>query len=410
MKRIAIIAMGVKLGFEQKGYTRHRTLANMLVEHGYHVDLITSSFQHWDKQQRDVRSFRKAPDELYGVVFLREGGYTKNVAIRRISSHASAARNLSRYLEDHPDYDLVIAGMPPNDLAATAARFAVKRGIPFICDVFDLWPETMRLALDVRGLSDVLFSGFARDAREAYRAADAVIGTCEEYAARPFEDRPLDIERLVVYPGTDLAYFDEGVARYAPRLSKPDGEFWVTYAGTFGTRNDLKTLIDAVALLNSRGYEDINLKMLGSGPFEDKLRGYALRHSNIKVCFDGHLPYQRMAAFLRCSDVLVNSLAAKAPQAITNKIGDYLASGHPLVSTAVSTELCEKIESNGVGINVTPGDAEALADAIASLHDDPSLCQEMGIKARLLAEQEFDRSRSYRSIVSLVDSLIADEG
>ena len=49
-KRLAIVTMGVKLGDETRGYTRFRKLSEMLVAHGFEVDLITSSFQHWDKQ------------------------------------------------------------------------------------------------------------------------------------------------------------------------------------------------------------------------------------------------------------------------------------------------------------------------------------------------------------------------
>ena len=44
--RIAVVTMGVKLGDETRGYTRFRVLSEMLVEQGFDVDLITSSFQH----------------------------------------------------------------------------------------------------------------------------------------------------------------------------------------------------------------------------------------------------------------------------------------------------------------------------------------------------------------------------
>ena len=53
-RRIAVVTMGVKLGDETRGYTRFRFLSEMLVEQGFDVDLITSSFQHWEKAQRDT--------------------------------------------------------------------------------------------------------------------------------------------------------------------------------------------------------------------------------------------------------------------------------------------------------------------------------------------------------------------
>ena len=62
MKKIAIITMGVKLNNEN-GYTRFRFLSEYLINKGYQVDLITTSFQHWAKTQRDIDLIRK--DKVY---------------------------------------------------------------------------------------------------------------------------------------------------------------------------------------------------------------------------------------------------------------------------------------------------------------------------------------------------------
>ena len=51
-KKIAVISMGVKLNGE-KGYSRFRYIGDFLSDAGYQVDLITTTFQHWEKAQRD---------------------------------------------------------------------------------------------------------------------------------------------------------------------------------------------------------------------------------------------------------------------------------------------------------------------------------------------------------------------
>ena len=58
MSKVAVITMGVKLDGE-KGYTRFRYLCEFLVKKGYEVDLITTTFQHWEKKQRNLLT-RKA--------------------------------------------------------------------------------------------------------------------------------------------------------------------------------------------------------------------------------------------------------------------------------------------------------------------------------------------------------------
>ena len=125
MKKIAVITMGVRLDGE-KGYTRFRYLCDFLTEAGYQVDLITTTFQHWEKSQRDMEKIKKE-DYQFGIKFIYEPGYKKNVDLKRIRSHKIAAKNLTALLEKEGDYDLLYAEIPPNDVALAAAEYAKRR-------------------------------------------------------------------------------------------------------------------------------------------------------------------------------------------------------------------------------------------------------------------------------------------
>ncbi|MBQ9068899.1 MAG: glycosyltransferase family 4 protein [Eggerthellaceae bacterium] len=396
--------MGVKLPGEQRGYTRFRKIAEMLVEAGFAVDLITSSFQHWEKAQRDRESaqYRGLP---YEVVFVDEPGYKRNLDLSRISSHARAARNLAHHFADNPwRYDLIYSEIPPNDVALAAAEAAQAGGIPFVADVNDLWPEAMRMAFDVPVVSDIAFRSFAKDAAKVYRMLDAAVGTSDEYAARPAADRDDPYPRLTVYVGNDLTEFDTGVAVYADEIVKPDGEMWVAYAGTLGASYDIATLIEAAALL----VEDephLRLKLLGDGPERESLEDLAQK-CEAPVDFLGYVDYPVMAAWLSKCDITVNSLHEGAAQSIVTKIGDYLAAGIPLVNTGQSPEFCSKVERDGFGVNVEPENIGKLALAIQRLVRNSSARKIMGARARAVAEAEFDQRQSYLKIVHLVQRLL----
>ena len=105
MKKIAVISMGVKLNGE-KGYSRFRYIGDFLSDAGYQVDLITTTFQHWEKAQRDVEAINKE-EYKFRLKFIYEPGYKKNIDIRRIFSHRIAAKNLKKMLEKEGDYDLI---------------------------------------------------------------------------------------------------------------------------------------------------------------------------------------------------------------------------------------------------------------------------------------------------------------
>lgn len=412
--RVAIITMGVKLGDETRGYTRFRFLSEALVRNGFDVDLYTSSFQHWNKARRDTNltCYQGLP---YTIRFIEEPGYEKNLDLKRIRSHAVAARNLRRMLEEafaNPSsaYDLVYAEIPPNDVALAAAETARKHGVPFVVDVNDLWPEAMRMVLDVPIISDIAYAPFARDARKVYRLISAAVGTSDEYAARPAADRKDPYRSLTVYVGSDLRAFDDGARSKAAEISKPEGEYWIAYAGTLGASYAIDKLIEAAALLPKTfewagAKQTPRVKILGDGPDRLELESKAAE-LDAPVDFVGYAPYDLMAAYLCASDATVNSLAADAPQSIVTKIGDYLAASIPLVNTGASLEMRALVETKGVGTNVAPENPYALAKALADLAADPETSERMGKQARDVAERSFDQNTSYQAIVDLIAELI----
>lgn len=399
-KRVAVITMGVKLGNEEKGYTRFLSLSRELAAAGFEVELITSTFQHWEKAHRDI-----ADPTLHGypftVSFIDEPGYRRNIELKRLASHRVAAKNLALYLSSVAPYDLVYCEIPPNDVARQASEYAQSRGIPFVVDVNDLWPEAMRMVLDLPLVSNILFAPFVRDARISYQNATAFVGTSDEYARYPLSYRCDTVEHLTVYVGNELERFDAYAHENRPQVDKTPGEFWVTYAGTLGTSYDIATMLRAADELKRRGYSTIRTLIIGGGPHQAQLEKLAQALAG-NTSFIGYLDYPQMAAHLVCSDILVNSLVKKAPQSIVNKIADYVAAGKPIINTGESPELKALITHAGIGVNIEAEDPRILADAVALLYDNPEKREEMGRAARRLATERFDRATSYQQIVRLI--------
>lgn len=396
--------MGVKLGDETRGYTRFRKIAEMLAAAGFEVDLITSSFQHWEKAQRDKTKecYRGLP---YNVVFIDEPGYQRNLDLKRIHSHKIAARNLAAHFASDPwGYKLIYAEIPPNDVALVCAEAAQVSSIPFVTDINDLWPEAMRMAVDIPVISDIAFYPFARDARKVYQALTAAVGTSDEYALRPAQDRAKTYPHITVYVGNDLSVFDAGVAQFAPSIEKPLDQVWITYAGTLGKSYDIATLVKA-ADANREKCPHVRVKILGDGPDRESLEALADK-LQAPVDFLGYQDYAHMAAYLAQSDIVVNSLVKDAPQSIVTKIGDYLASGHPIINTGSSPEFRSKVTTDGFGVNVVAEDVDALATAMRRLARNSSARKIMGTKGRAIAEKEFDQSESYKEIVHLIQTLL----
>lgn len=399
MKKVAIISLGYMWFPCESGTSRFYDIARMFESEGYEVECITTGFQHFKKAPRD-KELILSQGYPFKITFIDAPAYKKNVDIRRVISNKVAAGRLKKYLENHiREYDSVYVSIPANNIAAMVTTICKKNGVPVVVDIEDLWPEAMSMVIKSKLLRKMLLWPFTRDAEIAYKNADGIIGTSEDYTERAFKKRPKNIPAETVYVGCNLEEFDAGVAKYGPEIDKPEGEFWVTYAGSISTSYDIKTLIDAGYQLRDK---NVHVQILGTGSLKDELEEYSKDMENIH--FWGFTPYPKMAAVLSKSDVVVNSFVKGAPQSIVNKIGDYLASGKPMINTLENPVFCKLIEENQVGVNVEPGDVDKLANVVLVFLNGEN--EKQGEKARKLAENEFDRLNSYKLICKMEDKII----
>lgn len=402
-KRIAIIAPGYAWLPGESGTSRFSYLAGFLAKNGYEVDLIGSTFQHFKKAPRDIERLKKL-DLPYNLIFIEEPGYKKNVDIRRIYSNYIETKNTIKYLNNNiHKYDLIYCVIPPNVLSAKVGKICRQNNVPYIVDVEDLWPEAMRMVFKIPLLNTIAFLPYWRDAETTYKYADGVVGTSDEYTGRAFKKREQNIPSATVYVGTEVDIFDNGVTKYSDEFKKNPEEFWVTYAGSIGASYDIKTLIEAAKVLKE--YENIKFFILGTGSLKEEMEDYANALSCKNVKFMGYVEYQKMAAFLNKSDVLINSYIKNAPQSIVTKIGDYLSAAKPMINTCESPEFCKMVETDGFGINVEAENCEELVDGIKKFYTDKVLKEKMSVNARKCAEEKFDRKNAYKKIVKMVEKL-----
>lgn len=395
MKKIAIISLGYLWFPCESGPSRFFDIAKAFVNAGYEVECITTSFQHFKKAPRNKEDIlnQKYP---FKITFIDTPAYKKNVDLRRVISNKIAAGNLKKYLLKHvKSYDAVYVSIPANNIAAMVTKVCKRNHVPVVVDIEDLWPEAMSMVIKNNFFRKVLLYSFEHDAEVTYRNSDGIIGTSEDYTERAFKKRKKDIPAETVYVGCNLAEFDSGVKKYKDEILKEDGQFWVTYAGSISTSYDIKTLIDAGNTLKNK---DVHVQILGTGSLKEELREYSKCMTNIH--FWGFTPYPKMAAVLSKSDVVVNSFIKGAPQSIVNKVGDYLASGKPMINTLENPVFCRLVAQNDVGVNVEPGNVEMLVEAIER-YLVPNKIQ--GKNARQLCESRFDREKNYKKIVEITN-------
>lgn len=370
---------------------RFDSLASILARRGADVELVTSSFQHAFKKQRDT-SVERNP--LYSTTYLYEPAYRTNVSAGRILSHRALGRTLAEYLRQRRVPDVIYCSMPSPEVAHAAAEFAEKHGVRFILDVQDLWPEAFEMVLRPRWMVRQIMMPIRTRAESIYRAADAVVTVSETYSERVSSVRRDGSEVSTVYLGSDLNKFDT----YATLRPPQAGIAELAYIGTLSHSYDLPSVFGALRELREEGIR-MRLHVMGTGPFEDRWRRETADLRN-DVVFYGKLEYPEMVSRLRGCDIAINPIVANSAASIINKVCDYAAAGLPVVNSQQCAEYQDLLTEYEAGINCESTPA-SFAEALKEMAND-SRSAERGRGSRRMAEEKFNRSVTYERLGEVV--------
>ena len=362
------------------------------------VELITSNFRHGTKTRRFL------PNEYlnnidYKVTLIDEPGYKKNVSLKRIYSHKKLAKNMFKYLRNINDKpDVIYCAIPSLDVASIALKYAQKNNIKFILDIQDLWPESFKMAINIPIICDILFYPMTKKANYIYSNANQIVAVSDTYVNRALKVNKNVNKGLSVFLGTDLSYFDKCAEENKMELK--DNMIRIGYIGTLGTSYDIKSVIDAIKLLNDKGIKNIKFVVIGDGPLRNEFESYA-NSKNICSEFTGRLNYPEMVGYLCSCDIVVNPIIGTSVASIINKVGDYAAAGLPVINTQNSEEYRNLLDEYKAGLNCENGNIKDIADKIELLIRDVKLRKKLGKCNRKLAEEKFDRNLTYSFITDL---------
>lgn len=359
------------------------------------VEIITSDFNHTKKEK-----FNKI-GKLDGVKITacHEPGYPKNVCLKRFNSHKKLSKNIKEYLEKRRKPDIIYCAIPSLAVGKIVAQYAEKNGVRFVIDIQDLWPEAFKMVFKIPLLSNAIFYPMKRQANYIYKCADNIIAVSDTYRDRATSVNKKYKNKLTVFLGTNLEYFDKCKEKNIKHYN--DNIIRIAYIGTLGHSYNIKTIIDALELLKEK-YNNLNFLVMGSGPLKNQFEAYA-KDKNINCEFTGRLEYPEMVGTLCSCDIAVNPITHGAAQSIINKVGDYAAAGLPVINTQENLEYRNLVEKYNIGYNCENSNKQDIANKIEILIKDKKLRKELGNNNRKLAEEKFDRKKTYNQIVKIIE-------
>lgn len=296
--------------------------------------------------------------------------------------------------------DLIIGSSTPLTAAMAAQAVASLRGVPWIFEVRDLWPEfpIQMGAVPCSALRTFLYGLETR----LYRSATAVVTLSTDMERHVCTVAPNTSVTTLEY-GSDVQRVDDITDERKAALRREfslDRRFLVLYAGTFGRANAIPTLLNTAKQLSDRS--DLLFAFAGRGYYDDAVQRTARQHDHVRSL--PPLPYPKALTLFALADLSIVSFLDR-PVLSTNspgKLYDSLATGTPVVVTNPGWTK-RLVDDHDCGWYVPPESPNRLTTCLRAALDRPDRLQTLGQNARSLARRRFRRADLMDQYANLVD-------
>ena len=383
--------------FNQGG--RHYWFAKYLKRKGYGPVVFSCNTKHGVPERyidtEDLWIERNAEEIDVPFIFVKSNLYTGN-GKQRIFNMIGFYRNVKKaakeYAEIHGKPDIIYASSVHPLTLVAGIQLAKFFEVKCICEVRDLWPETLVAMGRIKRNSipaKILYSL----EKFIYKKADILIFTFpggKDYV----ESIGLDNSKVrYINNGVDIEEYNlhKEKSIYEDSDLNVENSFKVLYTGSMGQANELSYLIKAAQIIKRKNINDIKFFLFGDGYQRKELEQYVKENNLDNVVFKGRVEKEYIPNILSKGNLNVftgKHINLYKYGLSLNKMFDYFASGRPTLSNIECGY--DMLEGYGCGITVKGGSPNALADGILKFYNMPKQEYNIYCQNSIKAAEDFD--------------------
>lgn len=387
--------------------TRLYEHAKHWVQDGHEVDVLTSVPNFPEGEVYDGYQNRFTRETVDGINVQRVPMYvTSNEGvIKRTLSYLSYMASAIWYARRSPTPDVVVATSPQFFAAVAGWWIARQKGVPFVLEIRDLWPESI---VAVGAMErNIIIRFFEQIEQFLYREADRIVPVTDAFK-RMIVDKGIPTDKVsVIKNGVDLTRWEqpldeEKLARLQEK-HEIENKFVASYIGTIGMAHRADVLLEAAEQCDD---PDVVFMVVGTGAQREALeaRQNELQLSNFRLV--EKVPSEEVPYLLALTDASVVHLRDSAlfKTVIPSKIFEAMATRTPIV-LGVRGETQSIIEEAEAGVPIPPEDPAALVDAVLRLKQNANLHARMAENGYAYVHAHFDRRNLAREYLSLLEEV-----
>ncbi len=384
-----LFILGFTNPFPGAAWARVSFFGNTLWKKGYHINVLGAL----TPSSIDKRGSRTNGNlRIFNCSFRLD---SKQPAVFVVNALCSFI--VSLFLLNVAKPNAVIVSMPPGDIGLGSILSCKLSKVKFFIDYRDEWEDFA--FSKIRTSFDKKFYAFIRYFTRCLYANSQLITTVTTNCQRALNLRGLN--RVKVIPnGADTEVFRPLSKRIA------DKKFQVLYSGGLGGYYRLDIAIQAIDLLVKKGFNKIELIIVGPGSYENLLFVSKSLGISSNVKYRGV-----MGGKTELANLIANCDVGLVPfdgnplwkNALPAKFFEYCACGLPVIATVYNDSiLSEIIAGNDIGLVSPPLDAIALSEAIRVLYENDVYRLEAGARASSLVLEKFNRAKLSEDFSELV--------
>lgn len=379
--------------------------------------------KHWVDQGHEVEVITTFPNYPVGKVYdgykvqLVDTSYKDQVKITRVWSHISHSKSkLSRawsyisftlmallFALKSKNVSVVYSYHPQSTTGLIGILMTLLKRVPYITDVQDLWPDS--LAATGLGSNKLVTSFIGSWCRLVYKCSSQVVVLSEGFKTTLIERGVSGDKVNVVYNWCPEEKLISLVLEQSTYTVSSNSTVKLAYAGNLGTAQDLKSVIQAMGMLDDI---DVHLSLIGGGVerevLEQEMKDLKLKN----VEFLGYVLPKNLFSELVNYDALLVHLRDEPLFKITipSKTQAYTALAKPIIM-AVSGETQDIIRGGQCGYYPIPSNPESIADAIRELSSDRDNWALLGNNSRKTYLDKFSLESGYRALDSVLKKAVS---
>jgi glycosyltransferase involved in cell wall biosynthesis len=304
-----------------------------------------------------------------------------------------------------PRQDVVMALTTPPLIGLIALIVGRLRGMRFVALMEDLYPD-VAIALGALAPESLLARALDWLTRVMLKHADriVVLSDCmlERVVAKVGQEARPRIDVIHNWAdGEEIAPLADGKNGFFTErgLGDLNDKFVVLFSGNLGLVNEFSTVLEAARSLRVRS--DIVFVFIGEGSRSAEIKSFVKENGLDNVRMLPYQPRETLRRSLAAGDALLITLAdGLAGLSVPSKTYSSLAAGRPLLFVGDQRSCVARlILQNNCGATVAGGESGHLAEIVAGWAENREEAAQLGVTARLLFEQRFDRRVAVKGYV-----------